>query len=175
MYAYNTKKKAMKYLEGIHRRQTRWSARLSIGTSVGHSSINLYANGKCVGVFQGDILGAALYRDKNPNGVEGRNIPLTWQKVVDATDEVYAHPSSWGTWFCHDITAAIFRRWGMNAQEVYQTAHKSTPGGRVGLVTARIVALLAVPVTTSILGAHEAWNKLRDTLNTISQPKAWNF
>lgn len=33
--------------------------------------------------------------------------------------------------------------------------------------------VLAVPVTTNVLGAHVVWNKLLKTLNTVGQPKAW--
>lgn len=175
MYAFNTKEKAVQFLNGYNYNNPTWTAKLSIGSTVGHTSINLYANGSFVGTLQGDILGAALYKDKNPNGEEGNAIALTWQKVLDGTDEAYAHPTAWGTWFCHDITAAIFRRWGLNEQDVYRAAYPHTPGGRVGLVAARIVALLGVPVTTSVLGAHEAWNAFQDAWNTITRPSSWNF
>lgn len=175
MYAFNTESKAVEYLNGFNRSNIVWTAKLSIGTSVGHTSINLYANGSFVGTLQGDILGAALYKNKNPNGQEGSAISLTWQKVLNGTDEAYSHPTAWGTWFCHDITAAIFRRWGMNGQDVYRAAYGSTPGGRFGLVTARIVALLGVPVTTSVLGAHEAWNAFQDAWRNLTRPGAFNF
>jgi hypothetical protein len=167
MYAFNTKEKALEYLAGFIGMNTVWTAKLSIGSSVGHSSINLYANGNFVGSLQGNILGAALYKDKNANGLEGGDINLTWQKVHDGTEEAYAHPTAWGTWFCHDITAAIFRRWGMSGQDVYRAAYPSTPGGRIGLVSARIVALLAVPGTEVMLGVHEAWNRFQDAWNGL--------
>ena len=95
--------------------------------------------------------------------MEGNPITLTWCKVLDGVDEVYNHPTAWGTWFCHDITAAVFRRWGMNGQDVYRAAYHSTPGGRGGLVAARIVGIIVAPGPTVVLGVHEAWNQFIDT------------
>ncbi|WP_046247143.1 hypothetical protein [Hymenobacter terrenus] len=161
-YAFNTKAKAVAHLKPFNQPGTRWVARLNVGKGVGHSSINLYANGKYAGTLQGNILGSALYREPNGNGIDLRAIPLTWNRVLQGVDEVYAHPTSWGTWFCHDITAAVFRRWGLRPQDVYETVHGYTPLGRPGLVLARIAALIGVPGTTAILGGHEAWNKFQE-------------
>ena len=163
MYAFNTKQKALDWIQQFNGPRTRWTAKLNIGRALGHTQITLYADDHFIGVLQGDRLGAALYKEKNDNGVEGNPITLSWRKVLDGVDEVYNHPTAWGTWFCHDITAAVFRRWGMNGQDVYRAAYSSTPGGRGGLVAARIVALLAVPVMTGVLGVHEAWNQFIDT------------
>ncbi len=176
-YAFNTKAKAVEFITPFNNSSPKWTAKLNIGKAVGHTQITLYANGKYVGVLQGDILGSALYKDKNTNGVEGNPISLTWQKVLDGVDEVYRHGTAWGTWYCHDITAAVFRRWGMNGEDVYRAAYRSTPGGRTGLVAARIVTILSgTPiVTTGVLGAHEAWNAFQDTWNNITQPSSWNF
>ncbi len=174
-YAFNTKSKAVEFITPFNNGDPTWTAKLNIGKAVGHTQLALYANNEFVGVLQGDILGSALYKEKNANGVEGNPIPLTWQKVLDGVDEVYLHGTAWGTWFCHDITAAVFRRWGLNGQDVYRAAYGSTPGGRTGLVAARIVALLGVPGTTVILGGHEAWNAFQDAWNTITRPSSWNF
>ena len=167
-YAFNTKQKAVDFITPFNNGNPTWTAKLNIGKAVGHTQLTLYANGQFVGVLQGDILGAALYKDKNTNGVEGAPISLTWQKVLDGVDEVYQHPTSWGTWFCHDITAAVFRRWGMNGEDVYRAAYPSTPGGRIGLVTARLVGLVLAPGTTVILGVHEAWNGFQDAWRKVT-------
>jgi hypothetical protein len=177
-YAFNTKAKALDFITPFNRDNPAWTAKLNIGRAVGHTQIVLYANNRFVGVLQGDILGSALYKEKNSNGVEGNPISLTWQKVLDGVDEVYRHPTAWGTWFCHDITAAVFRRWGLNGQDVYRAAYDSTPGGRGGLVAARLVALLGVPGTTVILGGHEAWNAFQDAwrnFKNAANPSSWRF
>ena len=166
-YAFNTKQKAVDFITPFNNGNPTWTAKLNIGKAVGHTQLTLYANGNFVGVLQGDILGAALYKEKNANGVEGDPITLTWQQVLDGVDEVYQHGTAWGTWFCHDVTAAVFRRWGLNGQDVYRLAYKSTPGGRTGLVLARLVGLVLVPGTTVILGGHEAWNAFQDAWRAI--------
>lgn len=165
-YAY-TKERAVAHLTALNHAHTSWTARLSIGKRVGHSSINLYADREYAGMLVGDILGAALYRNKNDGAVEGVPMKLTWAKVLVGVDEAYAHPTAWGTWFCHDITAAIFRRWGLRKQDVYTVAYGSTPYGRTGLVLARIAALVGVPVTTSVLIMHWEWNKFQDLLRKV--------
>lgn len=171
-YAFNTRQRAIDFLTPFNSGNPAWTAKLNIGRTLGHTQITLYAAGRFVGVLQGDILGSALYRDKNDNAVEGGAIALTWRKVLDGVDEVYRHFTAWGTWFCHDITAAVFRRWGLNGQDVYRAAYGSTPGGRGGLIAARIVTIMSgTPiVTTTILQFHEHWNNFQNTWRRVT---AW--
>ena len=169
-YAFNTKQKAVDFITPFNNGNPTWTAKLNIGKAVGHSQITLYANDTFVGVLQGDILGSALYKEKNTNGVEGNPIPLTWQQVLDGVDEVYLHGTAWGTWYCHDITAAVFRRWGLDGEYVYRSVYPSTPGGRAGLVTARIVTIMSgTPiVTTWFLILHEEWNFFQDAWRRLT-------
>jgi hypothetical protein len=93
---------------------------------------------------------------------------LTWEKVVTGVEETDSHGKAWGTWFCHDITAAVLRRWGLNEQ-VYRAAYPHTPGGRIGLVTARIAAIVLVLGTIVILDVREAWNGFQDAWNALTR------
>lgn len=169
-YAFNTKAKAVEFITPFNNGSPTWTAKLNIGRAVGHTQITLYADGNFVAVLQGDILGSALYKDKNSNGVEGETISLTWRNVLDGVDEVYKHGTSWGTWYCHDITAAVFRRWGLDGQTVYRAAYGSTPGGRGGLVAARILTIMSgTPIiTTWILALHEEWNLFQDAWRKLT-------
>ncbi len=160
-YAY-TKSRAIAHLTTFNDSGTRWTAKLSVGKGVGHTSINVYANREYAGTLMGDMLGAALYQGKNDSGVEGRAISLTWEKVLRGVEEVYSHRTAWGTWFCHDITAAVFRSWGLRGQKVYEAAYGSTPYGRTGLVIARIAALSIVPFMTLAMDSHREWNKFQE-------------
>jgi hypothetical protein len=175
-YAFNTKAKAVAFITRFNSNNTNWTAKLNIGKAVGHTSLDLYANSQYAGTLQGDILGSALYKQKNENGLQGTAINLTWKMVLDGVDEVYQHPTSWGTWFCHDITAAVFRRWGFNGQAIYRAAYPHTPFGRVGLVVARLGGLVLVPGTTVVLVGHEGWNAFQDGWNSLSRASedAWN-
>lgn len=128
-YAYNTEKRAVERLTPFNRKNSPWTAKLNIGRAFGHTLIDLYDGGRYADSLAGDILGSALYRDKNDNELQDGDISLTWQKVLAGVDEVYLHETAWETWFCHDITAAVFRRWRMNGQDVYQAAYSHTPGG----------------------------------------------
>lgn len=171
--AFNTKEKAVQHAEPFNRGDPVWTGRLSVGRAVGHTQINLYAGGGYAGTLQGDILGPALYpTGKNTNGTEGPEIPLTWQMVLDGIDEVYAHPTPWGTWLCHDIAAAVFRRWGFSPEDVY----RASPTGHGFLYfIAHIASKVAVPGTAVIMGAHNLLNLLGDGFNTITRPSSWRF
>lgn len=172
--AFNTEEKAIQHLTPFNDGgRAVWTAKLSVGKAVGHTQINLFASGTYAGTLQGDILGAALYPNgRNRNADEGPDIPLTWDAVLLGVDECYAHPTPWGTWLCHDITAAIFRRWGFSPEDVYRAS--PTAHGFL-YVIAHIASKVAVPGTAVILGAHELWNFLGDGFDRITRPSSWNF
>lgn len=166
--AFNTREKAITHLVPFNANgQAGWTAKLSIGRAVGHSQINLYANGQYAGTLQGDILGPALYpRGKNANGVEGPAIPLTWASVQAGVVECYAHPTPWGTWLCHDIAAAIFRTWGFSQEDVYRA---SPTGNGWVYVIAHIAAKLAVPGTALVMGGHNLMNMAGDGIQAAGR------
>ena len=60
MYAFNTKQKALDWIQQYNGPRTRWIAKLNIGRLVGHTQITLYADGQFIAALEGNILGAAL-------------------------------------------------------------------------------------------------------------------
>jgi hypothetical protein len=113
------------------------------------------------------LLGSALYTSPpNGGGTQGAVIRLSPEQVRAGIQEVYRHPTPWGTWLCHDITASAFRAMGLNENDVY----RSTPTGQgFGYIGGHLASKLAVPGTLVGLALHELWNGFVDSVNDFAR------
>lgn len=178
-YCFHRKDLAVAHIQPFNNNGTQWQGALSVGAALGHTAINIYADNTFVGIIQGDILGAGLYRSDSPAQVEGERFPLSYQMVLNGLDAAYRYPSPWGVWVCHDITALVFTEWGFTPDDVY----KATPTGHGFLyVGAHIISKFGLAGTAPILAGHEAWNAFqsgyesaKQTFRTVTRPRAWNF
>ena len=166
-WAYPDYDRAVQHVGGRGGTNVRWSATLSVGRGAGHSAINLYADGVYCGTVQGDILGAALYRRPAPLQDEyPLPVALDYVKVLQSLELVYGWRNllPWGTWICHDVTAAVLKKWGVSRDVLTRLSWSSRGAAYIG---AHIGSKLAVPGTFVIVEMHRSWNALQDNIRGV--------
>lgn len=182
MYAFDTKQKAVAFLQAFNSQGGNWTAKHSVEPSMArHSVINLYHNGQFAGILQLFILGAALYKGPKANGwAEGKTIHLSWGKVLQALDHTYDKVWPWGpTGICHDYCADIFRVWGLNPEDVHQASPTGNGllyiGGRILGIPGMVGTYPAAAIHRGWNAAGDGWNAFTGALKNVANPKSWNF